>query len=161
MQPQACHKPPCQNLGEYPECIEYCSWHESLTKKWTKSKILRLLKYAIPQRMLAIKESVEEMTLAKELFGSNNAKGLSNTIVPTSSPIFCFRKNHGYSGDHINILDIKACNDFFSTPTDSPQFEGSWVYCKTDCDLKPRYLCFSKFGIFIADLAICKNCSPL
>ena len=112
------YKPPCQNLEEYPECIEYCSWHESLAKKWTKSKVLRLLKYAIPQRMLAIKESVEEMTLAKELFGSNNAKGLRNIIVPTSSPIFCFRKNHGYSGDHINILDIKACNDFFSTPTD-------------------------------------------
>ena len=70
------------------------------------------MKYAIPQRKLLINESVEEFKLAKELFGTEYVKELSNKLVPTSSPIFCFKKNQGYSGDYFKILDIKTCNDF-------------------------------------------------
>ena len=112
------YKPPCQNLEEFPLCNDYCSWHERLTNKWTKSNLLNRMKYAIPQRKLLINESVEEFKLAKELFGTEYVKELSNKLVPTSSPIFCFKKNQGYSGDYFKILDIKTCNDFFSSPTD-------------------------------------------
>lgn len=109
---------PCNNAKEFPDCNEYCHLHENLTNKWQKSKLLTMLKYAIPQRKLAIDESKEEEELAKEVFGSENVEGLSKRIVPMSNIVFCYSKIDGYSGEDIKGMNIKNCNDFFLSPTD-------------------------------------------
>ena len=86
--------------------------------KWTKPKLLGVMKYALPQRKLVMTESEEELKLSEAIFGNDKTLRLNNPIVPMTSVVFCHRRSHGYSGDYIEEMDIRTCNDFFSTPND-------------------------------------------
>ena len=109
---------PCLNTTKYSFCKDYCSWHQKIMGKWTKPKLLGVMKYALPQRKLVMTESEEELKLSEAIFGNDKTLRLNNPIVPMTSVVFCHRRSHGYSGDYIEEMDIRTCNDFFSTPND-------------------------------------------
>ena len=43
---------PCMNLEHYPDCIEYCNWHQTVFKDMKKEELLTIMKYALPQRKI-------------------------------------------------------------------------------------------------------------
>ena len=41
---------PCNEIGKYPQCSEYCMWHKNYFSKWTKKDFSTIMRYALPQR---------------------------------------------------------------------------------------------------------------
>ena len=112
------HSLPCMNLTQYPECIDYCTWHKKLFSGWKKEEFLTVMRYGMPQRKVLL-DSIKpyESELAAKLFGKNRIKDQAHATAPMSMAIFCHRKYDGFSGDDIGMF-AKVCNDFFPAPTD-------------------------------------------
>ena len=40
------------NLDQYPDCIDYCNWHQNAFKYLKKEEFLTVMKHALPQRKI-------------------------------------------------------------------------------------------------------------
>ena len=109
---------PCLNIQQYTNCSEYCNWHKQVFKEWQKDEFIALMKYAIPQRKVHIGPGrLQEMNMAKKLFGKHVKNKLTNEMAPIPLILFCYRKDkEDYIGDDLGMI-AKACNEFFPTPT--------------------------------------------
>ena len=109
---------PCMNPDQFPQCMEYCTWHKNLFHDLKKSDFLTIMRYGLPQRKMALNPILpNEKEIAAKLFGTNVIKDLNFNIAPMTLPIFCHRKDKGFFGDDLGI-SAKFCDDFFPTPTD-------------------------------------------
>ena len=110
---------PCLEILDHDHrCKDYCNWHQNVIEKWDLKEFITVMKYSLPQRKIMMDPMVEELEMAKILFGETKVKmDLSTQVSPTSPVVFCYRVNQGYTGDDIGMI-AKVCNDFFPTPSD-------------------------------------------
>ena len=108
---------PCLEKDISEQCQQYCMWHDKIIDKMKKKDLLKIMKFSLPQRKLAMDKQDWEMEMAEEIFGKDKIKETPNEIAPESVSIFCFNEGEGYTGDDIGI-GTKVCNKFFLTPSD-------------------------------------------
>ena len=114
-------KSPCNEVHQYPQCEDYCTWHKELFTKLSKREFLAIMKYALPQRKLLLDDtSLEERNLAKKLFGGENVmkKVQYKSSTMTNVVYICHQMDIGLTGDTLSNGSLKACNKFFLNPSD-------------------------------------------
>ena len=109
---------PCILLDLNPQCQEYCSWHEKMTKTWNTEDFLTMMRFTMPQRKIRLEEIKPfERQLAEKVLGKNRIGNLTTLMSPIAMPYLCHKDNKGFYGDDIGMSE-KVCNDFFPAPTD-------------------------------------------
>ena len=111
-------KSPCyENNRHVGSCQEYCKWSNQLFQgNMNRKDFLKIMKFALPQGKIVLKQDLDEENLAMKIVGPINSK-----IMPRHAPhplvIFCkYFKNQAWQGDDIGMFG-KVCHDFQATPT--------------------------------------------
>lgn len=110
---------PCSGIDKYPQCHEYCKWHEMFSSyKYNNIyDFMTQMTFALPQRKLMLDQTDNEKKLAQAL--SKSIKDLNAKTAPVSLPLFCHLNGKGMIGDKMEGLSERVCgNEFFPTPSD-------------------------------------------
>ena len=112
-------KSPCMENRHVEICKEYCEW--SNKSQWSdffsKKEFYSLMRYALPQGKIVMKQDESELNVVKTLVG-HEGTGKKPIIAPVPLVIFCkYLKNQPWIGQDIG-MDAKVCDDFEQIPSD-------------------------------------------
>ena len=100
---------PCNNQENFPECKDYCKWHENKFNNLNLEEFLTTMRYALPQRKIQLDTFLNnEKKIASKLFGTKGVlqdSKLNRISAPSVLTIFCHNKYEGFTGDDIGISD--------------------------------------------------------